>query len=102
MAAWKRKGGRSRAACGIATVRQRPGTTKGVLFITIEDESGQTNVPLWPALPEKYRREALGASLLAVYGVWQVEGKVRHLVAKHLVERSDLLGGLRVESHDFH
>ncbi len=73
-----------------------------MLFITIEDESGQTNIIVWPVLLEKYRREALGASLLAVYGVWQVEGKVRHLVAKHLFDRSDLLASLKVKSHDFH
>ncbi|QGA41771.1 hypothetical protein GAS19_30265 (plasmid) [Burkholderia glumae] len=56
----------------------------------------------WPMLLEQYRREALGASLLAVYGIWQTDGTVRHLVAKRLEDRSALLGGLRVESHDFH
>ncbi len=96
------RNGQFARACGIVTVRQRPGTAKGVLFITLEDETGQTNVIVWPALLEKYRREALGASLLAVYGVWQTEGKVHHLVAKELRDRSDLLGALRVESHDFH
>ncbi|ATF90467.1 hypothetical protein EDD84_00315 (plasmid) [Burkholderia gladioli] len=54
------------------------------------------------ALLEKYRREALGASLLAVYGVWQTKGKVHHLIAKALRGRGELLGALRVESHDFH
>ncbi|WP_186111479.1 error-prone DNA polymerase [Burkholderia gladioli] len=96
------RNGQFARACGIVTVRQRPGTAKGVLFITLEDETGQTNVIVWPALLEKYRREALGASLLAVYGVWQTEGKVHHLVAKELRDRSELLGALRVESHDFH
>ncbi|KKJ05930.1 error-prone DNA polymerase [Burkholderia gladioli] len=96
------RNGQFARACGIVTVRQRPGTAKGVLFITLEDETGQTNVIVWPALLEKYRREALGASLLAVYGVWQAEGKVHHLVAKELRDRSELLGALRVESHDFH
>ncbi len=96
------RNGQIAQACGIVTVRQRPGTAKGLLFITLEDETGQTNVIVWPALLEKYRREALGASLLAVYGVWQAEGKVHHLVAKELRDCSDLLGALRVESHDFH
>ncbi|WP_369050111.1 error-prone DNA polymerase [Burkholderia gladioli] len=96
------RNGQFARACGIVTVRQRPGTAKGVLFITLEDETGQTNVIVWPDLLERYRREALGASLLAVYGVWQTEGKVHHLVAKELRDRSDLLGALRVESHDFH
>ncbi|MBW5287234.1 error-prone DNA polymerase [Burkholderia gladioli] len=96
------RNGQFARACGIVTVRQRPGTAKGVLFITLEDETGQTNVIVWPALLEKYRREALGASLLAVYGVWQTEGKVHHLVAKELRDRSELIGALRVDSHDFH
>jgi error-prone DNA polymerase len=89
-------------ACGSVAAGQRPGTTKAVPFITIEHESGLTNIILWPAPLEKYRHEALGASLLTVYGVWQVEGKVRHLVAKHLVGCSDLLGGVHAESHDVH
>ncbi|WP_186043948.1 error-prone DNA polymerase [Burkholderia gladioli] len=96
------RNGQFARACGIVTVRQRPGTAKGVLFITLEDETGQTNVIVWPDLVERYRREALGASLLAVYGVWQTEGDVHHLIAKDLRDRSELLGGLTVESHDFH
>ncbi|NIE81841.1 MULTISPECIES: error-prone DNA polymerase [unclassified Burkholderia] len=96
------RNGQFARACGIVTVRQRPGTAKGVLFITLEDETGQTNVIVWPDLLERYRREALGASLLAVYGVWQTEGDVHHLIAKDLRDRSELLGGLIVESHDFH
>ncbi len=96
------RNGQFARACGIVTVRQRPGTAKGVLFITLEDETGQTNIIVKPDLVEKYRREALGASLLAVYGVWQAEGGVYHLVAKELRDRTALLGGLPVESHDFH
>ncbi|QKM51959.1 Error-prone DNA polymerase (plasmid) [Burkholderia glumae] len=96
------RNGQFARACGIVTVRQRPGTAKGVLFITLEDETGQTNVIVWPTLLEQYRREALGASLLAVYGIWQTDGQVEHLVAKRLVDRTELLGALRVESHDFH
>uniref|UniRef100_UPI002FE21ABA OB-fold nucleic acid binding domain-containing protein n=1 Tax=Burkholderia gladioli TaxID=28095 RepID=UPI002FE21ABA len=96
------RNGQFARACGIVTVRQRPGTAKGVLFITLEDETGQTNVIVWPDLVEKYRREALGASLLAVYGVWQAESGVYHLVAEELRDRTELLGGLTVESHDSH
>ncbi len=88
-------------ACGLVTVRQRPGTAKGVLFITLEDETGQTNVIVWPAIVEQYRREALSASLLAVYGIWQTDGKVKHLIAKRLVDRTEMLGTLRSESRDF-
>jgi error-prone DNA polymerase len=83
------------------TVRQRPGTAKGVIFITIEDETGNVNVIIWPSLLEKQRREVLGASLLGVYGVWQREGEVRHLVAQRLVDLSHLLGGLTTVSRNF-
>ena len=93
--------GRLARACGIVTVRQRPGTAKGVIFVTIEDETGNVNVIVWPALLERQRKEVLGASLLAVYGVWQREGEVQHLVAHHLVDMSHLLGGLQSTSRDF-
>ncbi|MFS2077139.1 error-prone DNA polymerase [Telluria sp. Tellsp131] len=88
-------------ACGIVTVRQRPGTAKGVLFLTIEDETGNINVIVWPQLVEQQRREVLNASLLGVYGVWQREGEVRHLVARRLVDMSHLLGKLDARSRDF-
>jgi error-prone DNA polymerase len=71
--------------CGIVTVRQRPETAKGVIFITIEDEAGTVNVICWSSLVEQFRREVMGAQLLGVYGVWQCESNVRHLVAKRLV-----------------
>ena len=86
---------------GIVTGRQRPGTAKGVLFVTIEDESGYVNVIVWPDLVEQYRREVLGSTLLGVYGVWQQEGIVRHLVARRLVDLSHLLGRLPTASRDF-
>jgi len=86
---------------GIVTGRQRPGTAKGVLFVTIEDETGYVNVIVWPDLVEQYRREVLGSSLLGVYGVWQQEGIVRHLVARRLVDLSHLLGRLPTASRDF-
>ncbi|WP_062644048.1 error-prone DNA polymerase, partial [Caballeronia arationis] len=85
--------GRLARGCGLVTVRQRPGTAKGVMFVTLEDETGNVNVIVWPSLLEKQRKEALGASLLAVYGTWQCEGEVRHLVAQRLVDMSHLLGG---------
>ncbi|MFZ6861021.1 error-prone DNA polymerase [Undibacterium sp. Ji67W] len=87
--------------CGIVTVRQRPGTAKGVMFLTIEDETGTVNILVWPALVEQQRRELLGASLLGVYGIWQRENSVCHLLAKRLVDLSHLLGQLEVGSRDF-
>jgi error-prone DNA polymerase len=88
-------------ACGIVTVRQRPGTAKGVLFMTLEDETGNVNVIIWPDLVERQRREVLNAPLLGVYGIWQRQGEVRHLVAKRLVDMSHLLGRLNTASRNF-
>ena len=73
-----------------------------MLFITIEDETGNVNVIVWPSLVEQQRNEVLNASLLGVYGVWQREGSVCHLVAKRLVDLSHLLGRLKTGSRDFH
>jgi error-prone DNA polymerase len=94
--------GRLARTTGIVTVRQRPGTAKGVVFVTIEDETGTTNVIVWHDLGRRQRRELLGSMLLTVYGVWQREGEVCHIVAKRLVDHSSLLGQLTVSSRDFH
>ncbi|CAG4900235.1 error-prone DNA polymerase [Paraburkholderia gardini] len=95
------RNGQLARACGIVTVRQRPGTANGVMFMTIEDESGSVNVIVWESVLEKFRREALGASLLAVYGVWQCQGEVRYLIAHRLVDLSELLGKLHTVSRSF-
>ncbi|ANB78079.1 hypothetical protein AYM40_37625 (plasmid) [Paraburkholderia phytofirmans OLGA172] len=96
------RNGRLARACGLVTGRQRPGTANGVMFVTLEDETGNVNIIVWQSVLEKYRREALNASLLAVYGTWQSEGGVRHLVAQLLVDMSHLLGDLTLASRDFH
>ncbi|WP_042271251.1 error-prone DNA polymerase [Paraburkholderia heleia] len=95
------RNGQLARACGIVTVRQRPGTANGVTFMTLEDEAGSVNVIVWQSVLEKFRREALGSSLLAVYGVWQREGEVRHLVANRLVDVTSMLGELPTVSRDF-
>jgi error-prone DNA polymerase len=87
---------------GLVTMRQRPETASGTLFVTLEDETGITNVIVWPGLLEKQRKEILNAKLLTVYGVWQREGEVMHLIAKRVVDHSEMLGALTVESRDFH
>ena len=89
-------------ASGLVTHRQQPGTAKGVVFVTLEDETGTVNVIVWPAVAAAQRKPLLGASLLTVYGVWQREGEVRHLVAKTLVDHSPMLQGLVTRSRDFH
>ncbi|MFC3109474.1 error-prone DNA polymerase [Undibacterium arcticum] len=87
--------------CGIVTVRQRPETANGVIFVTLEDETGPVNVIVWPSLVEKQRKELLTSSLLGVYGKWQCHSNVRHLVAMRLVDMSALLGELATHSRDF-
>ncbi|GAA4011189.1 error-prone DNA polymerase [Actimicrobium antarcticum] len=87
---------------GLVTMRQRPGTAKGTMFITLEDETGVINVIVWKDVQERHRREILQASLLTVYGVWQRVGEVRHLIAKQVLDHSALLGSLTVESRNFY
>ena len=89
-------------ASGLVTHRQRPETAKGVVFVTLEDETGAVNVIVWPALAKAQRQALLGSRLLTVYGVWQAEGAVRHLIAQKLVDHSGLLEGLVTHSRDFH
>jgi error-prone DNA polymerase len=89
-------------AAGIVTGRQRPGTASGTVFVTLEDETGTVNVIVWPRLVKVQRRELLGSRLMGVEGTLEREGEVMHLVAKRLVDHSDLIGSLQVESRDFH
>jgi len=93
--------GRLARASGIVTHRQRPETARGVVFVTLEDETGAVNVIVWPALAEAQRRPLLASTLLTVYGVWQREGDVQHLVARHLVDHTALLQGLAVKARNF-
>jgi error-prone DNA polymerase len=81
-------------ACGLVTMRQQPETAKGVVFVTLEDETGSVNVIVWKRLRERQRRELLHARLLAVYGQWQSSGGVQHLIAARLVDLTPLLAGL--------
>jgi error-prone DNA polymerase len=98
--------GRLVRACGLVTMRQRPQTAKGVVFVTLEDETGSVNVIVWKAVKERFRQEVYQSRLLAVYGVWQRDeesgGQVRHVIAKRLVDLTPLLGGLATTSRDFH
>jgi error-prone DNA polymerase len=89
-------------AAGLVTCRQRPDTASGVVFMTLEDETGCINVVLWRHLVERQKREMLGARLLGVHGVVERDGDVVHLVARRLFDHSALLGGLVTASRDFH
>ncbi|ARQ62134.1 error-prone DNA polymerase 2 (plasmid) [Rhizobium sp. Kim5] len=88
-------------AAGLVLVRQRPGSAKGVMFITIEDETGIANVVVWPKLFERARRVVLGASMMAINGRIQREGEVVHLVAQQLFDLSADLSGLAGRDGDF-
>jgi error-prone DNA polymerase len=94
--------GRLARTAGIVIGRQRPDTASGVVFVTLEDETGTVNVIVWRDLSDRQRRELLGSRLLAVYGKVEREGQVVHLIAGHLVDLSPLLGSLPTRSRDFH
>ncbi|MBU0914756.1 MAG: error-prone DNA polymerase [Gammaproteobacteria bacterium] len=94
--------GRLARACGIVVGRQQPGTASGVVFVTLEDETGSVNVVVKPELKARQRTELVHSRLLAVYGVWQREGEVCHLVAQFLKDLTPLLGRLSTRSRDFH
>jgi error-prone DNA polymerase len=76
---------------GIVLVRQRPGTARGVVFMTIEDETGIANLIIWPNLFEKQRVEVLSTGMLVCHGVVQKEGRVIHVIAKRLTSLSQFL-----------
>lgn len=88
-------------ASGLVTHRQRPATAKGVVFATLEDDTGTVNVIVWPQVAGAHRRILLTARLLTVYGIWQTDGVVTHLIARRLVDHSHLLQGLQQRSRDF-
>jgi error-prone DNA polymerase len=88
------------AIAGIVLIRQRPGSANGVVFITIEDETGIANLIIWPAILERFRRAALGATLLRCTGKLQREQSVIHVVAEHLADLTPRLNTLRDRTGD--
>jgi error-prone DNA polymerase len=83
--------GRFVEVAGIILVRQKPGSAKGVLFITIEDETGVANIILWPDRFEAQRRVVLGSAMIAVRGQMQREGQVIHVIADRITDETALL-----------
>ena len=79
---------------GLVLIRQRPGSAKGVCFITLEDETGVANLVVWPKVMEAFRRTVMQARLMDVSGTVQRDGAVIHVVAGHLADRSDALDRL--------
>ncbi|CAO1669560.1 MULTISPECIES: error-prone DNA polymerase [unclassified Salinicola] len=90
------------AIAGLVVGRQRPGSAKGVTFLTLEDEFGMVNVVLWPHLAVRYRRVLLESRLLRVVGKLESQAGVRHVIARRLVDLTGLLEGLSTRSRDFH
>ena len=82
------KDGRWCETAGLVLVRQRPGSAKGVMFITLEDETGIANLVVWPHVFEKFRRAVMAANLMAVKGRVQREGEVVHLIAHQIADLS--------------
>ena len=95
------KDGRRMTVPGLVLVRQRPGSAKGIMFITLEDETGIANIVVWPSIFETHRALILSARMIAVRGRVQREGEVIHVVAESLADLSPLLGRLGRAEDDF-
>jgi len=89
-------------AAGIVINRQRPASANNVVFVTLEDETGQLNLVIWKQLAERQRATLLQSRLMGVAGEVQREGRVVHIIARQLWDYSSLLGGLVTRSRDFH
>lgn len=87
-------GGAQVTVAGLVLVRQRPGTAKGVIFVTLEDETGICNVVVWAKVFETFRRAVIAGRLLRVTGKLQREGGVEHLIAEQVEDLSPLLDRL--------
>lgn len=85
---------------GLVTVRQRPGTAKGVVFITIEDETGFANLVVWEKIFDKFRKEIVQSRLLMVQGKLQIEGEVIHVVVQRCFNLTKLLSGLTAAGNE--
>ncbi len=99
---WSIRNGAIARVAGLVIGRQRPGTASGVIFVTLEDETGQANIVVWPKVAEAQRKPLLQSRLLKVTGTVQQEDGVLHLIAGRLEDLSEWLGGLQTRSRDFH
>src|SRR5207247_3101776 len=87
---------------GLVLIRQRPGTASGIVFETLEDETGICNLILWPQIYDQYHAAARHATLLQADGYVQRQGHVVHVLAKRVYDRSGRLRGYELRSRDFH
>jgi error-prone DNA polymerase len=94
--------GRWVKVAGLVLIRQRPGTASGIVFVTLEDETGVVNLIVRPDVYDRHRPAARHAGLLQCDGYVERQGQVVHVMAKRLFDLSHLLAGYRLESRDFH
>jgi len=94
------RAGQRASVSGLVICRQRPGTARGVVFLTLEDETGSGNIVVWADRFEMYRRAIIGGRLLAITGEVQRSGSVVHLIAKHVEDETDLLSQLLAHEVD--
>ncbi len=97
--AWKH--GSAVAVCGIVLVRQRPSTASGVVFMTIEDETGAANLILWPRVYQKFRRAARHSVIVIARGRVQRDGEVVHVLVRSIADAGESLAGIESMSRDF-
>ena len=96
------KEGRFVSVTGLVINRQRPMTASGVVFMTLEDETGQVNIVIWPKLAEQQRTALMRSRLITVKGKLQTESNVIHLIARELLNCNHMIGHLETRSRDFH
>ena len=87
---------------GLVTCRQRPGTASGVLFLTLEDETGNSNIVIWPRVQENFRQALMTGRLLLIKGTLETRDNVTHIIAGALYDYTSALGTLSVASRNFH
>jgi error-prone DNA polymerase len=87
---------------GLVTGRQRPGTATGVLFVTLEDETGNINIVVWKDVQERYKSELLTSKLLLIKGSAEKKNEVIHVIAGEILDYSDAVDELNTSSRDFH
>jgi error-prone DNA polymerase len=87
---------------GLVTCRQRPGSASGVLFLTLEDETGNSNIVVWKRTQQHFRKALMSAQLLLVKGTVETKDNVTHVIAGALFDYTEALQALPVKSRDFH
>ena len=87
---------------GLVTCRQRPGSASGVLFLTLEDETGNSNIVVWKRTQEYFRQALMSGQLLLIKGVVETKDNVTHVIAGALYDYTHELEALRLQSRNFH